>query len=208
MKLYTTFTPSHRGMYENYFLKTLPDEFELCVVEDDEQHCSTGDFYSQGWSETCFKKVELFIKACEENMGGMFFYCDVDVQFFGPIKDQLIAELGDHDIACQDDYSTYSSGVYICRANQKTLQMFKDMKENYNKEDQTTLNDHIHKVKHKKLSHRFFTFGHVVPRPWRGEYFDIPNDILVHHANWVVGVENKIKIMDFVREQYESKRSV
>lgn len=206
MRLYTTYTPSHKILYENYFLKTIPKEFDIIAIEDKEQHCLTGNFYSEGWDKTCFKKIELFIRACEESMNDYFFYCDVDVQFFKPIKDELIYELGDFDIACQDDYTTYSSGVFICRANQYTLQMFKDMKEKYNKEDQTTLNEHIHKVKHKKLSHRFFTFGHIVPRPWLGEYFTVPDNILMHHANWVVGINNKMKIMDFVRHQYESKR--
>jgi len=45
MRLYTTFTPSHKVLYENYFLKTLPNEFDLHVVEDSEQSCPTGSFY-------------------------------------------------------------------------------------------------------------------------------------------------------------------
>lgn len=202
MKAYTTFTPSHRVLFENYFLRTLPSEFEL-FAEEIPQECPSGDFYQEGWDKTCFRKVKLFKKACEENMGQPFFFCDVDVQFFGPIKDRLLHELGRNDIVCQDDITTYSSGVYVCQANESTLKMFDLMLNNYNKEDQTTLNDFIHTVKHKFLSRRFFTFGHVVARPWRGEDFDIPSTILVHHANWVVGVENKIKIMDLVRDKYE-----
>ena len=58
--------------------------------------------------------------------------------------------------------------------------------------------------KHKFLSKRFFTFGHIVPRPWNGEDFDIRNDILVHHANWVAGIDNKIKILDLVREKFNA----
>jgi hypothetical protein len=55
MNLFTTFTPSHRCLYENYFLKTLPDEFNLHVIEDDKQHCKTGSFYQEGWDKTCYK---------------------------------------------------------------------------------------------------------------------------------------------------------
>lgn len=201
MNLFTTFTPSHRCLYENYFLKTLPDEFNLHVIEDDQQHCKTGSFYQEGWDKTCYKKVELFIKACEESMGSHFFYCDVDVQFFGKVAEQLLLEIEDYDIACQEDIGSFCSGVFICKANETTLNMFKTMKDNYVKEDQTTLNNHLYMCKHKKLSHKFFTFGHVVPRPWQGEQFEIPKDILVHHANWVVGIKNKMRIMDYVRER-------
>jgi hypothetical protein len=207
MKLYTTFTPSHRVLYENYFIKTLPKEFDVQVFEDPEQSCPTGNFYSNGWDKTCFKKIEIFYNACKENQGEIFFYCDVDVQFFDKIVDQLILELGESDIACQDDITTFSSGVFVCRANERTLKMFDLMRKHYDKEDQTTLNNHIHMCNHRFLSKRFFTFGHIVPRPWAGERFHIPNDILVHHANWVVGVENKMKIMDFVRGQYEQLKN-
>ena len=203
MNLYSIFTPSHRHMYENYFLTSIPDEFKLHIKEIP-QECPTGSFYQEGWDKTCFRKVEFFEEICKENFGDMFIFSDVDIQFFGNFKDQMIEELGDCDIACQDDITTFSSGFFICKCNDTTLKMFQNMKEFYNREDQTSLNDQIHIAKHKFLSKRFFTFGHIVPRPWNGEDFDIPDDILVHHANWVAGIDNKIKILDLVREKFNA----
>ncbi|MGI9460209.1 MAG: putative nucleotide-diphospho-sugar transferase [Pirellulales bacterium] len=204
MKAYTLFTPSHKELYEDYFLKTLPNEFELHATELFEQECPTGRFYEEGWDKICRRKVELFVSACEENMGGSFFYCDVDVQFFGNVVDQLVREVSDFDIACQDDVTAYCSGVFICKANQATLAMFKEMKRNYNKEDQATLNEHLQMCRHKKLSEVFFTVGHIAPRPWQGETFRVPKNMLLHHANFVIGVENKKKIMDYTRENMQS----
>ena len=43
MKVYTTYTPSHKIMYDNYFLKTLPDEFDVHAYEIP-QECDTGIF--------------------------------------------------------------------------------------------------------------------------------------------------------------------
>ena len=205
MKVYTTFTPSHKVLYENYFLKTLPDEFEVKAYEIP-QECNSGDFYSDGWDKTCYRKVELFYKACEENMGDIFVYLDVDIQFFGNIKNILIEELGDFDIACQDDISHACSGQFICRCTDRTLNMFANMKEHYRLEDQTTLNDHIWLCRNKFLSRRFFSFGHVMTKPWSEEDFNIPENIVSHHANWVIGIDNKIKIMDIVREKYNKMK--
>ena len=207
MKVYTTYTPSHKVLFENYFLKTLPDEFIIKAFEIP-QECKTGDFYAEGWDKTCYRKVELFYDACKENMGGVFVFLDVDIQFFGNIKDILLEELGDFDIACQDDLTTRSSGQFICRCNDATLNMFAKMKDEYRLEDQTTLNDHIHLCKSKFLSRKFFTFGHIMPQPWDGEDFNIPEDIVTHHANWVIGVNNKIKIMDIVREKYNKMKGI
>ena len=77
------------------------------------------------------------------------------------------------------------------------------MKKNYESEDQTTLNKHIHMVKSKFLSNKFFTIGHIVGL-WTGQDFNIPYPILIHHSNWTAGIENKIKLLDIVRKKLEN----
>lgn len=201
MKLYTIYTESHRDMYENYFLKTLPNEFEV-ISNEIPQECPTGEFYETGWDKTCYRKIELYLKACEENMGGIFAFSDVDIQFFGKIKDILLEELGDFDIACQNDTGPYyCSGFFVCRGNERTLNMFREMLKNYDKEDQTTLNNQIHLSRSKFLSHKFFTIGHLLNTAWTGQEFELSHEILMHHSNWVVGIDNKKKLMDIVREK-------
>ena len=201
MKLYTIYTESHKEMYKNYFLKTLPNEFEVVPTEIP-QECTTGEFYSEGWDKTCYKKTELYLRACEENMGEIFAFSDVDIQFFGKIKDVLLEELGDFDIACQNDTGPYyCSGFFVCRGNERTLNMFRQMVKNYDREDQTTLNNHIHLVNSKFLSYKFFTIGHLLNTAWTGQDFEMKYEILMHHSNWVVGLENKAKLMDIVREK-------
>jgi len=202
MKLYVIFTPSHRKLYEDYFLKTIPNEFEIIPLEIP-QECPTGEFYKEGWDKTCYRKVELFYKACEENQGELYAFSDVDIQFFGNVKETMIEELGDYDIACQNDAgASYCSGFFICRGNEATLNMFSEMKKNYHAEDQTTLNRHINMVKSKFLSRKFFTIGHIVGL-WNGQDFNMPYPILVHHSNWTSGIENKIKLLDIVRKKIE-----
>lgn len=202
MNLYTIYTPSHEVFYLDYFLKTLPDEFNVIATQIP-QECVTGEFYSDGWNKTCYRKVELFYEACRKNMGKMFFFSDVDIQFFGNIKQTLIKELGDFDIACQDDLSQFSSGQFICRCNDRTLSLFTNMKKMYRLEDQATLNDQIGICKHKFLSRRFFTSGQVITAShWTGQDFDIPDNILSHHSNWVKGIDDKIKVLDIVRDKF------
>jgi hypothetical protein len=201
MKLYTIYTESHKEMYNNYFLKTLPNEFEVIATEIP-QECTTGEFYSAGWDKTCYKKTELYLRACEENMGEIFAFSDVDIQFFGKIKEVLLEELGDFDIACQNDTGPYyCSGFFVCRGNERTLNMFREMVRNYSREDQTTLNNHIHLVNSKFLSYKFFTIGHLLNTAWTGQDFEMKYEILMHHSNWVIGIENKIRLMDIIREK-------
>jgi hypothetical protein len=205
MKLYTIYSPSHKRLYKDFFLKSLPNEFEV-ISEEIKQECPTGEFYKEGWNLTCYRKIELFIKACEENLGNHFVFSDVDIQFFGNIKQTLLDEIGDFDIACQNDTAHfYCSGFFICKANEKTLHMFKEMQRNYVNEDQTSLNLNIHLVKSKFLSKKFFTIAHLTGSPWNGEDFNLPYDILMHHANWTVGTQNKTNLLERVREKMMQK---
>ena len=51
------------------------------------------------------------------------------------------------------------------------------------------------------LPDRFFGYGLVKRKIWkRGERFAVPKDIAVFHANYVVGVEDKKAILDYVQD--------
>jgi len=202
LKLYTFYTPSHALLYENYFLPSLPQEFELIAHEHDQQ-CLTAVYHSQGWRETVFKKIGILIDACKANMGDCFVFSDVDVQFFWPCKQVLLNELGDFDIACQYDLrGQHCAGFFICRANAATLALFEKMRDDYGVSDQPTMNKHISMCKAKFLSHKFYTVARSLDGLWTGQDVDVPVDILVHHANWVEGVQGKARLLELVRSKF------
>lgn len=206
LKLYTNYSPSHKVLYDNYFIKTLPEnEFEV-VLEECPQDCLSGNCWEAGWEESCIRKLKIVLNACKSNMGGAFVFSDVDVQFFGPVLNVLLEELGDLEIACQNDTGpTYCAGFFIAKANDNTLKLFEDMLYKFEKDDQHCLNKYIHinKIKAKMLSSRFLTIGNLIYRVWNESIGDvyIPRNTLVHHANFTVGVENKIKLLNMVRKQ-------
>lgn len=208
MKIYTYYTDSHSILFSNWFEKTITD-LEIVAIKG-EQECPTGGYYSNGWKTTTMRKVDVFIKAVKENMNDIFIFSDVDIQFFGSIKEVLINELGDSDIAIQNDYNGgLCSGFFICRGNERTLNMFENMKRNESQylEDQHALNMNLKYCNVKVLSNRFWTFGSHGTQ-WKGQNFDIPDNILMHHSNWVEGVDNKIKLLEYVRFKYNLKQDV
>jgi hypothetical protein len=58
LKIYACFTDSHRVFVDDWFLPSLkatnPD-IKL-ILEEFPQECSTGNFMSEGWRDTMFKK--------------------------------------------------------------------------------------------------------------------------------------------------------
>ena len=142
MKIYTFLAEAQKFMYENYFLSSLPKDFEPHATIHTEPYV---DFGVTPFSERTRSKLHFMAKACEENFGEIIVFSDADVQFFGPIKKILIEELDDFDIACQQGgiftYFSLCPGFFVCKCNDMTLKLFDNMKKFFRTDDQFSLNE-------------------------------------------------------------------
>lgn len=214
MKLYTLYTPSHETLHDNYFLKTLPNEFELDETLT-QQICPTGDFKTKGWEETTYKKVETFLRAAEENDNEYFIFSDVDIVFFDKIKEDLLQHVDGHDIAIQNNNPFKNgnnlkydacTGFFICKGNEKTRDLFHRMlkQDNDFKDDQTSFNTTIDKntIKTTFLPYNeYWNTCQVKDKIKKDKNFDIPDGIKMYHANWLVGTKTKIKAIEKVMQK-------
>ena len=216
MKIYTLFTPSHRLLFENYFLKTFPfeDRVELKVLF--KKQLGNAEFHSEGWRETMHYKTRCFIQAAEEVKDqGIFMFIDPDIQFFRPFYDDVMDHMKDNDAVFQNDYNGgVNTGFFAMRSTAKTRNFLQLVEDNLHRfqEEQQCFNFIINKFyKHPDLAFnvsmlplRYWTYGQFNTN-WNGEEeFNIPQDIIMHHGNWTKPFSNKIKLLDLVRKKYES----
>tara|TARA_R110000751_G_scaffold81180_1_gene163732 strand:- start:606 stop:1253 length:648 start_codon:yes stop_codon:yes gene_type:complete len=215
MKVYTFLAEAQKFMYENYFLSSLPKDFEPHATIHTEPYV---DFGVTPFSERTRSKLHFMAKACEENFGEIIVFADADVQFFGLIEKTLIEELGDFDIACQQGgiftYFSLCPGFFVCNCNTATLKLFNNMKKFFRTDDQFSLNEQKWICKYKCLSpSKFFTIGHVLylnnnnkSKRWEeGVDFTVPNTILMHHASGVTTLDKKLKLLDIVRTKVNNR---
>lgn len=147
MRLYTFYTPSHEIFKDQWFLPTLKDDYELRIIRCD-QGCPSGEFQSNGWTKTMLWKSNLILQAVQENWGQVFIYSDIDVQFFRSVKSTIVKLIRGQDIIFLRDspQGTLCAGFFACRANQKTLRLWEDIREillkelNQDQGDQAILN--------------------------------------------------------------------
>lgn len=214
MKLLTFFTNSHLEIYENYFLPSfesyLKNDFEL-LESHYEQICENGSFGSSRFGETMIGKLEHIIKNIDINDTQPLVYSDCDVQFFGEIKNDLLTEIENYDLKLQNDILCMCAGFFICKQNQNVLNFFTDVLNTLknsslpNDDDQRIINEFLNKkvypLKYDTLPcDKYFTVAYANnSRQWNGEDFNIPSTILVHHANWTVGINNKLKLLEYVK---------
>jgi len=53
-------------------------------------------------------------------------------------------------------------------------------------------------LRYRRLSGLFASPRTVIGRHWNGEKLHIPAATICFHANWTIGVENKLKLLDMV----------
>ncbi len=220
--LYAIYTPSHEILFNNYFLPSIQDNFDL-RIKIIPQECQSATFMSRNWTKTTRKKVRYIIQAIEENMDNIFIFSDVDIQFFGPIEDDIKCLMENKDFLVQKDRpkGNMCSGFFVCRANEKTLTVWKDalkeMQNNHRVSDQTALNRQLKPRRGKQnkyniiwdyLPDRYFGGGTFTGRHWNPrKKLTVPHNAKMHHANWTKGIKNKIKQLEQVRQIVEKRKA-
>jgi hypothetical protein len=217
MKIYTFYTDTHESMLNDWFLpsfKLYNPNLEIIVKKFD-QECPSGSFMEDGWHKTMLKKVDYIIEAIEKNWNSEFIHADCDIQCFGPIVDDIANQLKDNDLVGLDETPIYLNkeiccGFFICKGNENTFKLFHHIKSvvNKNLNDQMALNSlKQYYIKSDVLDLKYYNITHSLgPMIWTPE-IEIPNiskNILIHHANWIVGVENKIKNLKLVKEKIKN----
>jgi DNA-directed RNA polymerase subunit F len=206
------FAPSLRTSRLNFSVRLLP------------QKSATGAFQSDGFQATCLAKVGYILEVLAANLGGEpFIFSDVDVRFYGDPTADLLGLLqgsgrgaagGDSDILFQDDGPAGAcTGFMVMRPTPRVLEYWRKVAEwmrDTNQLDQDAANRLLEThfaPAWGLLPERYWTVGRKggVWKP--GDPVNPPADLLVHHANWTVGIENKLALLEAVRSAVEGGRS-
>jgi hypothetical protein len=222
---------------EDHFLKTFPFEDQVTlVVEKSAQKCKTGDLFSEGWRDQMIEK-QLFInkqfQTHEQNE--LLLFTDVDISFYGALRDDLASQLGDKDICFMKDHNSDElgrcGGFFVTRQTNKMKEFFESVlkrlsshtDENvaWETSEQSTINALLNEKKDINwgyLSNRYYTHGlhtHGIENFsddnqsglwWQNKTHTeksnilVPQNILVHHANWAKGIATKLDVLRWVKD--------
>jgi hypothetical protein len=214
IKLLTVFTESHKVFLDS-FIKTFPFDTDIeLIIKYMPQECKLGKYYTEGWDKTTKNKLQLIADTLNEmGKNDILIYSDIDVIFIKPFKEYLLEELNGHDIVFQEDRGDACTGFFCCRANETVKSLLQGAINliQQKKDDQATTNymlktKLVDNISYKLLSHKIYNCG-FIPK-WnpqkdiQKQYDSFPNDILVFHANWTVGIENKLILICLAHENF------
>ena len=226
-KLYTVSSPSHAPMFHRWFLGTMQDDFEV-VSRTIDQSCAAGEYMTDGWTEAVSQKIPLILEAIDAHFeNGFFIFSDVDIQWLGPVQPRirrLLAEFPDVDIFFQHDAlrnpgsaENICTGFFVCKGNIRTRAFWqlvgKSMRRTRRGDQLTSQaiirSNVIRGLKVGYLPREFWGPGSMETAPLRwspGMFLDPPQGLLMHHANWTVGVPNKLAQLEYIDRKMRLRR--
>jgi hypothetical protein len=200
---------------ERYFLPSVPPDLDLRLSFFDNP--GGGVIHDPSFCRAVIRKVETILQAVEENWGRTFVWSDIDVQFFRPFS-ELVRQL-DADLAFQVDAPgpALCSGFFFCRASEQTRVLWQNVLEFVRSpesrgDDQLRVRNLIGRdcaLRVRYLPPTFMGGGTFTGQIWvPGDDLHIPQNIIVHHANFTIGVANKIEQCELVRAKLRAGQCV
>lgn len=223
MKICTLITPSHEVLFREHFLPsflaTQAPSTGLVVARAPQS--GSGEYESPGFKQTMLAKLEL-LQDMAENSIEPIMYVDADVQFFGDLRGAIVDALARRSIVFQHDGLDGDRGEIACAgmvaftpclATRIFISSWaQEVEFSEVENDQPALNTLLRREPTNWWGllnpNEFFGGGtHGNPGLWRpGMPIAVPAAPLVHHANYTIGVPNKIAQLNAVRETLAVRR--
>ena len=130
--------------------------------------------------------------------GDVLLYCDSDVLLLE--EPQWFADqIGDNDFVIQSDKGTYCMGFFVVKVSDKTKSVIKEAINTM--QDNTRNYQEVFNVVARDLKIELFkesdvwNYG-VIGDLWNGQDFELPKNLKAFHANYTIGIPNKIKLIN------------
>jgi len=230
VRIYAFYTKSHEGLLNDWFLPSLGDRFDLVLEFHEQECDSgvfmsqgwnaamlrKADLILRAIEENpgeIFVYSDVDVQFLDLHEAGVR-------ELIGK-RDMLIQQ--------ESPSWTVCPGFFIARANKRTRALWQQIKRELavqqDKDDQRLLNMFLFRggiaarimnklgvrkgpwypnalrLKWQYLPQTFYSPGIQQGKVWRpGQALCLPRDMVLHHASWTLGVENKIAQLDYVRE--------
>jgi hypothetical protein len=209
MKLLCYFSPSHKGLYDDYFKPSVEkyNEFELHCRISETQKYADSDYGTEGFRMEMKNKIQEILDFMYAHVADdeYFLYSDVDLVFLNKSTKYLKQYIDSGaDIVFQDGAADiYNCGFMLIKKTSYTIELFKqtilniENSTNIRTHDQKEINKIVDKSKVAIFDNRIYHYGLISPfQTWEDEVLNLPVDCIVFHACYTVGIENKIKMLN------------
>lgn len=218
MKVYSICTSPTRILKDEWFVRSLRDDWELNITDLDGAPQGNGDYLSREWYYCIRKKIDILVEAVGANPGDIILWADIDIQFFRPCSGLIRRCMRGRDMVFQmwnGSGREVNTGFMAVRCNDRSRAFFKAVAqtpfEHRAFADQDAINDLL---KQADLPLRWGVFP---PTVYHVRLGPVPSRIALHHGcatpvpgirkgRFVSSVEHKIEQMTIIRNHVQTPR--
>jgi len=134
-------------------------------------------------------------------------YCDSDVLLLEDPQ-WFADQIGDNDFVFQSDKGTACMGFFVVKVNDKTKAVIQEsinaMQDNsMNYQEVFNIVSKRHNLKTAFFDNKdVWNYG-VIGDLWTGQDFEIPKGLKAFHANYTIGIPNKVVLLNRVIKEYK-----
>ncbi|MFA5323008.1 MAG: putative nucleotide-diphospho-sugar transferase [Smithella sp.] len=202
MKVFGVYSEENKKLKDDWFLKTLADDFELNFKYLGSSGGQNVHFASEYWFSAIRERHEYLCQAIRDHFGEIILSVDFDIQFFGQCLPVITQAIAGKDIVFQSEYwpptGDVNAGFVAIRCNDKTLDFYNRVArmefEKMRYGDQSAMNMLL---RDKANNLEWGVFPAQIWAKSQGNF--PPGDILVHHANCTASMEDKVKQLKLIR---------
>lgn len=205
MKMFVYISLSHKEMFEQYFYPSYKRFIEpsgvTLEIEYGDQVCMSATYNGKGSHNFWDNRLKKYYWQLEKTIEDIIVFVDADVIFLNDnIIDSTIEGLENNYVMfARDKHFNICAGFQaykVCDASKEFLSEVISILP-FVKNDQVGLNKLKHFILHKKYDwNDVYSIYHYNHKVWDGKSrIIIPHNISCFHANWTIGVENKMKLL-------------
>lgn len=214
LRIVSYYTPTHEDMCRRFVMQRAWGFDERRFVKFG-QTCPTGDFKSDGWNDCMLDKLNTLLNLPTDNMPTL--YVDADVCLMPSLVEWCrwyVEHLEDDEVAFSDDRIQWCAGIMLFRTTKRVQafwQTIADLSRAWDLPDQDAMHQLRMQVAERKgvfpirarvlpadVFCNWATVNEQIPQPWDGERFELPPTCLAWHANWTIGISNKMRMLERV----------
>lgn len=207
LPLHALVTPSHGVLRDEWFLPSVPAGCTPVLHHHDEEPAT---FATGHWHRIVGRKLDIVLHTISTSgADAVFVMSDVDVRFYAAVADDLRDRMRGMDVLFQNNRPTLPEdpenvccGFVAIRASDRTRAFYERARAILVAADDPTvgeqraciaaLQESPHRIRWGFLPVTYWSPGDPRGR-WRpGMSLDPPENMLLHHANHTVGVQNKL----------------
>ena len=202
----TAHSASHKDMYEKHFLPSFNEHLaEHCELITRVLPYYAGSFGEDAFNEMGRESVAYTAGVIKQNFGRHIVVSGCDLRFYKNIMPDIKATLrGCETVGLNDIYGPVCGELLAFVASDKIVALYEWIVANDHQygNEQWTLNAGLRTLGFncQMMPDTYWTIGMQGTGVWqKGNLVSPPEDISLHHANFTIGAENKIALLDAVQ---------